>query len=59
MFNIIFEFILAVLLIAAYIYNDKTGKITEFEQKLWKTFCRKVNRAIRNYERRKHHAHSI
>ena len=59
MFNIIFDFTLAVLLIAAYIYNAKTGKITEFEQKLWKAFCRKVNRAIRRYERRKNYARSI
>ena len=56
MLNILFDLILIIALIGAYIYNAKTGKITEFEQKLWKAFCRKVNRAIRNYERRKTYA---
>lgn len=59
MFNIIFEFILAILLIAAYVYNDKTGKVTEFEQGLWQSFCDVVNYYIRKYERRKKNARSI
>ena len=57
--HILFDLFLIIALIGAYIYNDKTGKITEFEQKLWKAFCRKVNHAIRNYERRKNYARSI
>lgn len=59
MLNIIFEFILAILLIAAYIYNDKTGNITEFERKVWNDICGIINSWIRKYERRKRHARSI
>ena len=59
MVSILFDLSLIIALIGAYIYNAKTGKITEFEQKLWKAFCRKVNRAICRYERRKRHARSI
>lgn len=59
MLYILFDLILIIALLVAYIYNAKTGKITEFEQKLWKAFCRKVNRAIRRYERRKNYARSI
>lgn len=59
MLTILFDLFLIITLLGAYIYNAKTGKITEFEQKLWKAFCRKVNRAIRRYERRKNYARSI
>ena len=38
-----------VLLIYGYIHEQD---VIEFEQKLWKAFCRKVNRAIRAYEGR-------
>lgn len=53
MANLIFDFILIVALLAAYIYNYKTGKITEFEARLWNSFCGLVNSWIRKYEKRK------
>lgn len=59
MLNILFDLILIIALLSAWIYNAKTGAITRFEQRTWKRICRKVNRAIRNYERRKRYARSI
>lgn len=58
MLNILFDLILIITLLGAYIYNAKTGKITEFEQGLWQSFCDVVNHYIRKYERRKRHARS-
>lgn len=55
MANLIFDFILIVALLAAYIYNYKTGAISEFERGLWQSFCDVVNYHIRQYERGKHH----
>lgn len=51
--HIAIEIILVVAVIAGWIYNEKTGGITELEQAIWEEICRKINRAIRNYERRK------
>lgn len=59
MLHILFDLFLIISLLGAYIYNAKTGKITEFEQKLWNSFCGTVNSWIRKYKRRKRHAHSI
>ena len=56
MLNILFDLILILALIGAYIYNAKTGKITEFERGLWQSFCDVVNYYIRRYEGRKHDA---
>lgn len=56
MLNILFDLTLILALIGAYIYNDKTGKITEFERGLWQSFCDVVNYYIRQYERGKHDA---
>ena len=56
MLNILFDLILIIALIGAYIYNARTGKITEFETKLWNSFCGTVNSWIRKYERRKRNA---
>lgn len=53
MANLIFDFILIVALLAAYIYNYKTGKITEFEHKVWNDICGIINSWIRKYEKRK------
>lgn len=55
MLNILLNLFIIIALISAYIYNDKTGKITEFEHGLWQSFCDVVNYHIRKYERRKHH----
>ena len=54
MLNILFDLILILALIGAYICNAKTGKITEFERGLWQSFCDVVNYYIRQYERGKH-----
>lgn len=56
MLNILFDLILILALIGAYIYNAKTGKITEFERGLWQSFCDVVNYHIRQHEGRKHDA---
>lgn len=53
MTTLIFDFILIVALLAAYIYNYKTGKISEFETRLWNDFCGIVNSWIRKYEKRR------
>lgn len=53
MANLIFDFILIVALLAAYIYNYKTGAISEFERRLWNVFCGIVNSWIRKYEKRR------
>lgn len=53
--HIIFDVMLVVLFLAAYIYNEKTGAIAEFEHKLWNHFCGSVNSMIRKYERRQNH----
>lgn len=53
MTTLIFDFILIVALLAAYIYNYKTGAISEFETRLWNTFCGIVNSWIRKYEKRR------
>lgn len=53
MANIIFELILALALIGAYIYNEKTGTITEFERQVWNDICGIINRWIRKYEKRR------
>ena len=54
--HILFDLFLIIALIGAYIYNARTGKITEFERGLWQSFCDVVNYHIRQYERGKHDA---
>lgn len=54
--HILFDLFLILALIGAYIYNARTGKITEFERGLWQSFCDVVNYYIRRYEGRKHDA---
>lgn len=48
----IFETIVIILLIIGYVHEDQ---VVAFEQRIWKAICKKINRAIRNYERRKTH----
>lgn len=58
MFKAVFDLLLIVGLLAAIIYNAKTGKITEWEEKhllplkpkFWKWLTRHINRMIRAYE---------
>ena len=59
MFKTLIDLMLIVGLLAAIIYNDKTGKITEWEgehllplkPKFWKWLTRHIIRMIRVYER--------
>lgn len=53
--HIILDILLVAIFLAAYIYNDKTGAIAEFEHTLWDHFCGSVNSMIRKYERRQNH----
>lgn len=53
--HILFDILLVVVFLAAYIYNEKTGAIAEFERKLWNRFCGFMNSQIRKYERRRQH----
>lgn len=58
MFKAVFDLLLIVGLLAAIIYNAKTGKITEWEEehllslkpKFWMWLTRHINRMIRAYE---------
>lgn len=58
MFKTLIDFMLIVGLLAALIYNDKTRKITEWEEehllplkpKFWKWLTRHINRMIGAYE---------
>lgn len=58
MFKAVFDLLLIVGLLAAIIYNAKTGKITEWEEehirplkpKVWKWLTRHINQMIRAYE---------
>ncbi len=48
----IIEAALILLILYGYIHEDQ---IIAFEQKIWKTICRKINTMIREYERRADH----
>lgn len=54
--KITFDIALIALLLTGYIHEEQ---VAEFERKAWKAICRKINKRIAAYERRKRHGQNV
>ena len=50
------ELALIILLLTGYLHEEQ---VVAFEQKAWRSICRKINKAIANYERRKRYGQNV
>lgn len=50
------ELALIILLLTGYLHEEQ---VVAFERKAWKTICRKINKRIAEYERRKRHGQNV